>query len=207
MSRSDLGSSVATPVRESAYRNGGKRVLDVTIAAVLIILSAPLLAGLALAVRSTLGAPVLFRQPRAGRDGVAFQLCKLRTMTDARDPSGKPLEDEHRTTALGRFLRRTSLDELPELFHVLVGQMSLVGPRPLPLHYLPHYSAEQNRRHCLRPGITGWAQVCYPYGASLEDSIQKQEFDLFYIKNHSIFLDTMILCQTAEVVLFSKGAR
>ena len=141
------------------YRNFGKRALDVTAATLGLLVLSPLLAILALLVRWCLGTPVLFRQQRPGLHGKPFMLIKFRTMTDARDADGNLLPDAERLTPFGKFLRKSSLDELPELYNVLKGEMSLVGPRPLLMEYLPLYSPEQARRHDVRPGITGWAQV------------------------------------------------
>src|SRR5690606_16411439 len=136
-----------------------KRLFDIVISSLLLILLSPVLLVLSILVRITLGSPVLFRQVRPGLNGKPFMMYKFRTMTDERDEHGRLLPDEQRLTKVGRFLRSTSLDELPELFNVLKGDMSLVGPRPLLMEYLPLYTPEQARRHEVRPGITGWAQV------------------------------------------------
>ena len=141
------------------YRSHGKRALDLALAIPALVLLAPILGLVALVVRRRLGAPVLFRQVRPGLHGRPFAISKFRTMTDARDAQGDLLPDAQRLTRLGRFLRRTSLDELPELWNVLRGDMSLVGPRPLLIEYLPLYSPEQARRHRAKPGVTGGAQV------------------------------------------------
>src|SRR5690606_25874283 len=139
------------------YRCGGKRVMDLAMVLALLPLFAPVLAIIALLVRLRLGSPVLFLQQRPGRGGKPFWMCKFRTMTNDRDARGRLLADEMRLTRFGRFLRASSLDELPEMWNVLMGQMSLVGPRPLLMQYLDRYTPEQMRRHEVRPGITGWA--------------------------------------------------
>jgi sugar transferase EpsL len=146
-------------VDRRAYIQWGKRLLDVLLASLALLAFAPLLLCVALCVRIWLGAPVLFRQQRPGLRGQPFILLKFRTMTEARDGQGRLLPDDERLTPFGRFLRSTSLDELPELLNVLKGEMSLVGPRPLLMQYLERYTPEQMRRHDVRPGITGWAQV------------------------------------------------
>jgi len=169
-----------------------KRVLDIICSLILLItLSLPLVFIIALQVIK-LGRPVFFRQTRAGREGRAFNILKFRTM---REGEGK---DEERLTAWGQFLRSTSLDELPELWNVLKGEMSLVGPRPLPTIYLERYSSEQARRHDVRPGITGWAQVNGRNGLTWKHQF---ELDLWYVKNRSFLLDLKILCLTITTVL------
>lgn len=179
-----------------------KRSFDVfTVAAGLILLS-PVLAIIALGVWCFLGTPVLFRQQRPGLQGRAFTVYKFRTMHDERDAAGKPLPDAERLTPFGRFLRSTSLDELPELWNVLRGDMSLVGPRPLLMEYLPLYSPEQARRHEVRPGITGWAQVNGRNELSWEERFT---MDVWYVDNHSLWLDLKILCRTVLKVLLREG--
>lgn len=179
-----------------------KRCFDVCIAAlVLLVFALPLLA-LALLVRIKLGKPVLFSQLRPGMHGKAFRMVKLRTMTDARGPDGALLPDAERLTPFGRFLRATSLDELPELWNVLKGDMSLVGPRPLLMEYLPLYSAEQARRHDVRPGVTGWAQVNGRNALSWEE---KFALDVWYVDHQSFALDIKILWRTARKVLVREG--
>ena len=179
-----------------------KRLLDTTLAAVALMLLAAPLCVLAMVVRHKLGAPVLFRQVRPGLHGRPFEMLKFRTMTDARDEQGVPLPDAIRLTPLGRWLRATSLDELPELWNVLKGDMSLVGPRPLLMEYLPLYSAEQARRHEVRPGITGWAQVNGRNAVSWED---KFRMDVWYVDHRSIWLDIKILWLTVRKVLAREG--
>ena len=179
-----------------------KRLFDTTLAALALMLLAVPLCVLAMVVRQKLGAPVLFRQMRPGLHGRPFEMLKFRTMTDARDEQGVPLPDAIRLTPLGRWLRATSLDELPELWNVLKGDMSLVGPRPLLMEYLPLYSAEQARRHEVRPGITGWAQVNGRNAVSWED---KFRMDVWYVDHRSIWLDIKILWLTVRKVLAREG--
>lgn len=175
-----------------------KASLDRASAAAGLFLLSPLLALTAAAVRLVLGTPVFFRQERPGRGAVPFQLVKFRTMTDARGPDGRLLPDAQRLTRLGRFLRATSLDELPQLWNVLRGELSLVGPRPLLMRYLPRYTPEQARRHVVLPGITGWAQVNGRNGISWEE---KFALDLWYVDNWSLWLDFRILARTFWQVL------
>jgi lipopolysaccharide/colanic/teichoic acid biosynthesis glycosyltransferase len=179
-----------------------KRLLDIVVSASMLVLLAPFLILLAALVRSRLGSPVLFRQIRPGRDGRPFMMVKFRTMRDARDAAGNPLPDSERLTPFGGFLRSTSLDELPELFNVLKGDMSLVGPRPLLMEYLPLYSPEQARRHEVRPGVTGWAQV---NGRNALSWDEKFALDVWYVDNRSIWLDVKILVLTAYKVLKRSG--
>lgn len=175
-----------------------KRGFDFVISLVGLIIASPILLMVAILVRLNLGAPILFRQPRAGLDGEIFEMVKFRTMKDAQDVDGNPLPDEERLTKFGQFLRKSSLDELPELFNVLKGDMSLVGPRPLLVEYLPLYSKEQMRRHEVRPGITGYAQV---NGRNNISWAKKFELDVYYVKNYSLGLDLKILAQTVGKVL------
>ena len=179
-----------------------KRLFDLLASAIgLLILAVPL-ALLAWQVRRKLGSPVLFTQVRPGLNGKPFRMVKFRTMTDARDPSGALLPDAQRLTSFGRFLRASSLDELPELWNVLRGEMSLVGPRPLLMEYLPLYSPEQARRHEVRPGITGWAQVNGRNAISWAD---KFALDVWYVDHHSLWLDVRILWLTVRKVLVRDG--
>ncbi len=179
-----------------------KRPLDVCVAAAALVVCAPLLLAVALAIRLTMGGPALFRQTRPGLHGQPFTLLKFRTMTDQRGPDGAPLPDADRLTPLGRFLRRSSLDELPQLINVLRGEMSLVGPRPLLLAYLPLYTPQQARRHEVRPGITGWAQVQGRNALSWE---QKFDLDVAYVDRHTLLLDLRILGLTLAKVLRREG--
>lgn len=179
-----------------------KRLFDFTAALLgLIALALPLLI-LCLLIRRKLGSPVLFRQIRPGLHGQPFEMVKFRTMTDARGPDGALLPDAERLTPFGRFLRSTSLDELPELWNVLKGDMSLVGPRPLLMEYLPLYSPEQARRHAVRPGVTGWAQV---NGRNAISWDEKFALDTWYVDHQSLTLDMKILWLTVKKVLVREG--
>jgi len=179
-----------------------KRFLDIFIVLLALLLLALPLFVLALFIRGKLGSPVLFRQHRPGLHGKPFEMVKLRTMTDGRGPDGQLLPDDVRLTPFGRFLRSTSLDELPELWNVLKGDMSLVGPRPLLMEYLPLYLPEQARRHEVRPGITGWAQVNGRNALSWEE---KFALDVWYVDNQSLWLDLKILFLTVNKVLARHG--
>lgn len=179
-----------------------KRVFDFVVSAIGLLLLAVPLALLAWQVRRKLGSPVLFTQVRPGLHGKPFRMVKFRTMTDARDARGALLPDAQRLTPFGRFLRASSLDELPELWNVLRGEMSLVGPRPLLMEYLPLYSPEQGRRHEVRPGITGWAQVNGRNAISWAD---KFALDVWYVDHRSLWLDVRILWMTVRKVLVRDG--
>jgi lipopolysaccharide/colanic/teichoic acid biosynthesis glycosyltransferase len=179
-----------------------KRLFDIFVAAVAVILLSPVIAAVALLVRIKLGKPVLFRQVRPGLHGQPFRLLKFRTMVDTVDSNGSPLPDAERLTAFGQFLRRWSLDELPELYNVLRGEMSLVGPRPLLMEYLLLYTAEQARRHDVRPGLTGWAQV---NGRNAISWDEKFAFDLWYVDHASLSLDLKILWLTIRNVFTRHG--
>jgi sugar transferase EpsL len=175
-----------------------KRLMDILGALAGLLLLAPVIVLLSLLVRIKLGSPVLFRQIRPGRGGEAFQMAKFRTMTDTRDANGELLPDADRLTGFGQFLRSSSLDELPELWNVLKGDMSLVGPRPLLMEYLPLYTERQARRHEVRPGITGWAQVNGRNALSWEE---KFELDVWYMENRTLWLDIKILFLTVWKVV------
>ena len=175
-----------------------KRVLEFIIALIGLILASPILLIIAILVRIKLGSPIFFRQSRVGLNGEIFEMVKFRTMKDAYDAEGNLLPDEERLTAFGSFLRKSSLDELPELWNVLKGDMSLVGPRPLLVEYLPLYSEEQMKRHNVRPGITGYAQV---NGRNNISWTKKFELDVYYVENFSLWLDIKILFQTVAKVL------
>jgi lipopolysaccharide/colanic/teichoic acid biosynthesis glycosyltransferase len=179
-----------------------KRALDIAAAGLGLVIAAPILLVTALLVRTTLGAPVLFRQVRPGRAGRPCTMYKFRTMRAAADARGRPLPDAERLTRLGRFLRSTSLDELPELWNVLRGEMSLVGPRPLLMEYLPLYTPEQARRHEVRPGVTGWAQINGRNAISWEE---KFTLDVWYVDNQSLWLDLKILLLTVKTVFVREG--
>jgi lipopolysaccharide/colanic/teichoic acid biosynthesis glycosyltransferase len=179
-----------------------KRLFDICISLTAIVLLSPLIIVTVLFSRIKLGAPVFFRQQRPGLHGQPFEMVKFRTMTGSRDSEGNLLPDGERLTAYGRFLRSTSIDELPEFWNVLKGDMSLVGPRPLLMEYLPLYSAEQRRRHEVRPGVTGWAQI---NGRNAISWDEKFAFDIWYVDNRSFFLDLKILLMTAKNVLIRRG--
>lgn len=179
-----------------------KRLFDLFVTLAGLILLLPLLLVLALLVRLKHGAPVFFRQTRPGLHGRPFKMVKFRTMTDERGAEGNLLPDEQRLTGFGKFMRSTSLDEFPELLNVLKGEMSLVGPRPLLMEYLPLYTPEQARRHEVRPGITGWAQVNGRNALSWEE---KFKLDVWYVDNYSLWLDMKILWLTAGKVLKRDG--
>lgn len=179
-----------------------KRSLDVLGSALGLCLFSPVLIIVSILIRSQMGSPVLFQQTRPGRDGKPFEMIKFRTMRDAIDVNGNPLPDAQRLTKFGRFLRSTSLDELPGLWNVLKGEMSLVGPRPLLMEYLPLYSPEQARRMVVRPGITGWAQVNGRNALSWEE---KFALDVWYVENRTVWLDLKILWMTVRKVLMRDG--
>ena len=179
-----------------------KRLLDIIVAAAALLLLSPLMILIGVLVRFDLGSPILFCQLRPGRDTTAFRMIKFRTMRDAHDAAGRPLSDAERLTRFGRFLRATSLDELPELWNVLKGDMSLVGPRPLLMEYLPRYSMEQLRRHELRPGITGWAQV---NGRNTLGWPEKLALDIWYVDHQTFWLDLKILVLTVLKVVARDG--
>lgn len=175
-----------------------KRIFDVIASIILILLLFPLMAGVMLAVLCSLGWPVLFSQDRPGIEGRVFRMHKFRTMSNSRDSSGNLLADEQRLGRFGSFLRRTSLDELPELFDVLRGRMSLVGPRPLLPEYMALYNADQARRHEVKPGVTGWAQVMGRNSLSWEEKFM---YDVWYVENRTFLLDLKILMRTVGQVL------
>ncbi|MCU0765094.1 MAG: TIGR03013 family PEP-CTERM/XrtA system glycosyltransferase [Burkholderiaceae bacterium] len=197
---------------QGGLRTFVKRSFDIVVSAAMLVLTLPLMLVTALAIRLDSPGPVIFRQVRVGRGGRAFTCLKFRSMRADAEADGKPrwaVADDERVTRLGRFIRKTRIDELPQLINVLRGDMSFVGPRPeRPLFVnelkqtIPYYDL----RHSVNPGITGWAQVRYSYGASVEDARKKLQFDLYYVKNHSLFLDLLILVETVRVVLFREGA-
>lgn len=182
--------------------SAAKRMFDLAVSIPLLVLVSPILLFLSVSVRLLLGRPVFFRQVRPGRNGIPFTILKFRTMTDARDSVGVPLSDAARLTRFGRFLRRSSLDELPELLNVIAGDMSLVGPRPLLMEYLDRYTQEQARRHEVLPGITGLAQVSGRNAISWE---QKFELDVWYVDHRSMALDLLILLKTFGKIIASEG--
>ena len=175
-----------------------KRAFDIVVSVVALIFLLPLMLAIAIAILLTMGRPVLFRQIRPGLNARAFQMLKFRTMTSDTDADGNALDDGARITALGHFLRQTSMDELPELWNVAKGDMSLVGPRPLLMEYVPLYSPRQHRRHETRPGITGWAQV---NGRNMLSWDEKFELDIWYVENRSMLMDLLIMTITIFKVL------
>jgi sugar transferase EpsL len=181
-----------------------KRIFDLVATSIVSVALFPLLLVIAVLARLFLGSPVLFRQERPGMHGRPFRLVKFRSMTDAKNAAGRLLPDADRLTRFGKFLRSTSLDELPELWNVITGDMSLVGPRPLLMEYLPLYSDRQARRHEVKPGLTGWAQVNGRNALSWEDRF---ELDAWYVENHSLLLDMKIIWMTLGIVLKRKGIR
>lgn len=182
------------------YEKYVKRALDIVLAGGALVVLSPVLAVTAVLVRTKLGSPVIFHQDRPGKDGKIFRLYKFRSMTDEKDENGNLLPDEVRLTAFGKKLRATSLDELPELWNILKGDMSVVGPRPLLVSYLPYYTEEERHRHDVRPGLTGWAQVNGRNNLTWE---QKFAFDLEYVKNISLLWDIKIVVATVGKV-FSR---
>ena len=209
MSRETVGpvAPVEGPKRKSPFRQNGlplilKRGVDLVASSIGLIILSPALAAIAILIRVTMGTPVLFRQLRPGRHGQPFTILKFRTMSAVRDSQGRLLPDEFRLTPLGRFLRSSSLDELPQLLNVFKGELSLVGPRPLLMKYMTLYSARQLRRHNVMPGITGWAQVC---GRNQLSWDEKLELDAWYAEHWSNWLDVKILFKTVGSVIKSEG--
>ncbi len=190
--------SAGRPVRPAPL----KRLIDIVASAGGLVVLSPVLLVLWLLVRRRMGSPALFRQVRPGLHGQPFEMIKFRTMRDAIGPDGQPLPDAERLTDFGRWLRATSLDELPELWNVLKGQMSLVGPRPLLMEYLPLYSPEQARRHEVRPGITGWAQI---NGRNAVGWDQKFALDVWYVDRHTLWLDVKIIALTLRRIVQRDG--
>lgn len=201
--------------KQSAFRDYTKRGFDMLVSTLLLLITWPLivLAALAIITESGFSAPILFRQVRVGEGGKPFQVLKFRSMKVDAEKNGKAVwasKNDSRVTKVGAFIRKVRIDELPQIFNVLRGDMSFVGPRPERPEFvvelsdrIPYY----DERHYMKPGITGWAQLCYPYGSSERDALEKLQYDLYYVKNYSLFLDFLILLRTAEVVLFGKGAR
>lgn len=179
-----------------------KRIFDIVLSVAAVVLLSPLLVFSAVVIRLKMGSPVLFRQQRPGLGGKGFVIYKFRTMTNEYDEAGRFLPDEQRLPTFGRFLRSTSLDELPELFNVLKGDMSIVGPRPLMMKYLSRYTPEQTRRHEVKPGVTGWAQINGRNAISWEDRFK---LDVWYVDNHSLWLDLRILLRTIAAVFKREG--
>jgi sugar transferase (PEP-CTERM system associated) len=199
----------------SRYRKFSKRLLDLVFSGILFVVGAPVMVAVAIAVKleDGLRAPVLYRQRRVGQSGTLFWVLKFRSMQVDAEPDGRAVWAEHndpRVTKVGNFIRKFRIDELPQVFNVLLGSMSLVGPRPERPEFVselqekvPYYS----ERLAVKPGVTGWAQLKYSYGSSDEDALEKLQYDLYYVKNHSLLLDIMIILQTVEVVIWGKGAR
>ena len=197
---------------QAVIRSSEKRVMDIVVSALMLVATLPIIAVTAAAIFLESGGPVLYRQERVGRRGRVFTLLKFRSMHQDAEANGAvwALKNDMRVTRIGSFIRRTRIDELPQLINVLKGDMSFVGPRP----ERPQFVAELSQaipyydlRHYVKPGITGWAQILYPYGASINDAREKLQYDLYYLKNYSIFLDINILLQTIQVILWRKGAR
>ena len=184
------------------YRDYIKRFLDIVLSAGAIVVLSPVIAVTAVLVRIKLGSPVIFKQKRPGKDERIFEMYKFRSMTDARDENGELLPDEVRLTSFGKKLRASSLDELPELFNILKGDMSVVGPRPLLVQYLPLYNAQQKRRHEVRPGVTGYAQV---HGRNAITWEEKFEKDVYYVDHISFWGDWKIILQTIKAVVKKEG--
>ncbi len=199
--------------QQGFLRDAGKRIFDLVASLSLLVLTLPLMLLAIVVIVLESGFPVLYRQERVGLGGKIFTIYKFRSMVQNAEKDGAPQwaqAGDARVTRFGNFIRKVRIDELPQIFNVLRGDMSFVGPRPERpffvdqlIEQVPYYAA----RHSVKPGITGWAQVRYPYGASLEDAIEKLQYDLYYVKNHTFFLDLLIMFQTAQVVLFGKGAR
>ena len=186
----------------SVYRQWGKRILDVSVAIAVLVVSAPVLLVVGVLIRVIMGGPVLFRQERPGLANRVFTCFKFRTMTEALDTKGQLLVDRQRMVPLGRWLRRTSLDELPQLWNVLRGDISLVGPRPLLKEYLPYYTPEEARRHTVRPGLTGWAQI---HGRNKLNFDERLKMDVWYVDHLSWYLDLRILLATIRLVFTATG--
>jgi sugar transferase (PEP-CTERM system associated) len=198
---------------QSPFRTAIKRVFDVVASSILLIITLPVMVVTTLCILLEDGGPVFYRQERVGKGGKTFMVAKFRSMRNDAEKGGKPqwaLTNDPRVTRVGRIIRKLRIDELPQIFNVLNGDMSFVGPRPERPYFVNQLIAEipyYNVRHSVKPGITGWAQVRYQYGASVEDAIEKLQYDLYYEKNHSLFLDVIILIETIEVVLLGKGGR
>lgn len=184
------------------YKHFFKRLIDFILSLIALIVLSPILLIVAILVRTKLGSPIIFKQERPGLNEKIFTLYKFRTMTDAKDEQGNLLPDEIRLTKFGKLLRSTSLDELPELFNILKGDMAIVGPRPLLVRYLPLYNEHQKHRHDVRPGFTGWAQCNGRNAISWEE---KFDLDVYYTKHVSLLLDIKIILKTVKVVLFREG--
>jgi sugar transferase (PEP-CTERM system associated) len=198
---------------QSALRLGVKRLLDIGCAALLLLVSAPVMLVTALVIKLESPGPVLYRQERVGLNGRHFSVIKFRSMRTDAEKDGRPRwasAQDDRVTRVGRVIRRLRIDELPQIFNVLLGDMSIIGPRPERPFFVEQLARElpyYGLRHSIKPGVTGWAQVRYPYGATVEDSLEKLQYDLYYVKNHNPLLDLLVLFETVVVVLTGKGAR
>jgi sugar transferase (PEP-CTERM system associated) len=198
---------------QGVLRTSVKRVFDILFSALILLLALPIMAVTALLIKFESRGPVFYRQERVGLNGKVFEVIKFRSMRTDAEKDGKPrwaTVNDDRVTKVGRFIRRVRIDELPQLLNVLRGEMSLVGPRPERQYFvdeliakIPYYAV----RHSVKPGVTGWAQVRYEYGSTVEDSVEKLQYDLYYVKNHTLFLDLLIMLETVAVVLTGKGAR
>lgn len=184
------------------YKKYVKRILDIILSLLAIIILSPLLIIISILVLIFMGRPIIFKQARPGKNEKIFDMYKFRTMTNKKDKNGNLLPDEQRLNKFGKFLRSTSLDELPELFNILFGKMSFIGPRPLLVKYLPYYTEEEHHRHDVRPGLTGWAQC---NGRNLVNWDQRFQYDLEYVNNISLKMDLKVIFRTIKVVLFSEG--
>jgi len=198
---------------QSSLRSVIKRSFDLTASVILLVVTLPIMLVAALCILIETGPPIFYRQKRVGRGGETFMVLKFRSMKDEAEKGGKPIwavTDDPRITRVGKIIRKLRIDELPQILNVLKGEMSFVGPRPERPYFVEHLCTEipyYNARHSIKPGITGWAQVRYRYGASVKDAIEKLQYDLYYVKNHSLFLDIIIIIDTIEVVISGKGGR
>ena len=199
--------------RQGFVRETVKRLFDVAASALLVLATLPVMLVTALAIYLEDGKPILYRQERVGQGGNVFTIFKFRSMRTDAERDGRPQwagANDDRTTRVGKIIRKLRIDELPQILNVLRGDMSFVGPRPERPFFVDQLASKipyYNARHSIKPGITGWAQVRYPYGASLDDAVEKLQYDLYYVKNHTLFLDVMVLIDTVQVVLWGKGAR
>jgi sugar transferase (PEP-CTERM system associated) len=197
----------------SQFKDIVKRTFDITVSSMLLMVTLPVLLVTALLIWLENGSPILYRQERVGEHGHVFEVLKFRSMHKDAEHDGTPQwakKQDERVTRVGKVIRKLRIDELPQVFNVLKGDMSFVGPRPERPYFVKDLAMKISyypTRHTVKPGITGWAQIRYPYGATVEDAVQKLQYDLYYVKNHTLFLDMIILFQTAQVILFSKGAR
>jgi len=198
--------------RQGLARAFVKRVFDLVASLTLLVLALPIMLVAAIAILLEDGAPIFYYQERVGQGGRSFRVIKFRSMRRDAEKDGKPKwaqSNDDRATRFGRFMRKTRIDELPQLINVLKGEMSMVGPRPERPYFVDQLTEEipfYAVRHCVKPGVTGWAQVRYQYGASVDDALQKLQYDLYYVKNHTLFLDSLVLCETVRVVLTGQGA-